>query len=198
MLVEPFLPNKAHSSGPTFTDDRTVARQRAREERRDKWLKHIKTMESEVARAVALQEITRIEGNPIINNDHSFVRLRHGDTSARPLGDKEKFLRFNDTIGLREMDRGPGEQADWAFGYMQQREDGPLMRTGGTSLANSFTPNDEEMGRWGDEYESFGDYTEEKWNGLDEESKRGVASNTFLDTEYSRPHIREYNYSKKK
>jgi hypothetical protein len=175
MLIEPFLPNKTHASGPTFTDDRTAIRDRAKKEKKDKWLKYMKTMESEEARSVAMAEINRLSGNPVIEEDGSFIRHRKGETVAGLLKENEKFLRFHDKTRYINHQRGPGEHVDMPYGVMMPGPGGTLVRAGGNAF-ETHMPDTEE-------YEA---QQEKFWNDYDPEEKRAITPNTYTKVSVER------------
>jgi hypothetical protein len=186
MLIEPFIPNAAHSSGDTFTDDRTTLRDRSKKHKEDKWFTHMKALEAETAGKAANRETDRVAGNPIVNRDGSFIRYRKGETEARQQEPDEKYQRFLDLLGVREYNPAPGQRVDFPYGQYVKNELGQLERGAGTYQAG-YTPDDgpamqEEM--------------ERLYQDVDEDEEAEYRTGTYIHQPYSRQQVAEYNYSR--
>lgn len=114
MLVEPFLPSQAHSSGDTFTEDTKELRERARRIRKDKWLERMKT-EDEVTERGS-ESWVKDAGNAMLNQYGDLDPSSLNDRHRRRLDLGQKFVHFMDVVLETQHPRGAEEQIDIAYG----------------------------------------------------------------------------------
>ena len=186
MLVEPFLPNVAHSSGDAFTDDRAVIRERRRRKRKDKWFKRMEELDGDAGLKAANGDTELTAGNPIVNRDGSFIRYRKGEMTARQREPDEKYQRFLDLLGTREYNPAPSQRVDYNYGDHAKDGQGRIVHGGGT-FHGSYTPDD------GDAIEKE---MEALYEGVGEEEELEYRTGTYIHQPYSTQRVGEYNRSR--